>query len=161
MVDLLHAIFVCWLVVKFLSLEEIRESNPGHFDTSRDTWEVAGWKSDRPTGFDGVVWARGRTATKICVENVGWRSFYPLLAGFLEPRVVQFRRYTYRYENDLVAVRREYFPRIAKAAAGYRMLQQLCEIVNKWKCLDYYRISCCSLLSPRNFGLYAMINREY
>lgn len=27
--------------------------------------------------------------------------------------------------------------RASKAAAGYRMLQQLCETVNRWRCYDY------------------------
>lgn len=62
--------------------EEIRESNPGHFDMSRDTWEVARWKSDRVMGFDRVVWVRKRTCHKDLRARCRMMEFSS--AGFLE-----------------------------------------------------------------------------
>lgn len=65
--------------------EEIRESNPAHFDMSQDTWEVAGWKSDWVMGFDGIVCVRKRELVmKICVQNAEWWNFHPPFTGFLE-----------------------------------------------------------------------------
>lgn len=68
--------------------EEIRESNPAHFDMSRDTWEVAGWKSDRVMGFVGVVWVRKRT----CPEDLRARCRIVEFSSAIRwlSRVIQF-----------------------------------------------------------------------
>lgn len=102
--------------------EEIRESNPGHFDTSQDTWEVAGWKSDRPAGFDGVVRGPGGELPRrfACGMSDGGVSIHHWLA-FSSSGWCNLGDIPTGMGTILLRSAGNIF-RASKAAAGYRML---------------------------------------
>lgn len=156
-VDLLLAIFVRWLAVKFLSLRRYEKVTQG---TSIRPETLEKLPDERVTGQQGSTGLYGpegelprRFAWRMSDGGVSihhWLAFSSRGWCNLDDISAGMGTILLRYAGNIF--------RASKAAAGYRMLQQLYEIVNRWGYCDYIMECSRAISFPRNFRLCAMIN---